>query len=401
METSILLEEAVEQLEHFARELEAETVDLQTACGRIAAADLFAPRPQPPFDRSPLDGYAVRARDVEGAGAQSPVPLRVVDKLYAGDCAEKQVCAGAAVRLMTGCMIPPGADCVIRQEDTDGGEETVRIMAAVERHANICFCGEEYGTGERLIARGTRLDPAAVCVLAGAGFDRVPVCRKIRVGILITGDEVASPGTPLPAGKIYDANHAYLAARLRELGAEVVFSEYVRDDLNALCARLSKERCAGLDLLITTGGVSVGQRDLIPAAVEQSGARTVFHGVRIKPGMPTLFALQEQTLLLGLSGNPFSAAVAFELLIHPLFAAMTRSPRLQMRCAQAVAEGAFEKSSPVRRLLRARCLDGRVMIPTGQANGQMRSMIGCNCLVDLPAGTRRVEPGQTVRVLFL
>lgn len=397
---SITLEEAQNLVVRYAPVLNEEYVPLAESVGRRLTSDIRSAFPQPPFDRSPLDGYAVVAADVASATPDTPVKLQVVDKLWAGMPARVGVKRGQAVRLMTGCMIPSGADAVIRQEDTDLGVEIVQIFRPVASGKNICYRGEEYGTDALLLRRENRVDAASVAVAAGAGFTQLRVRRRARAVILTTGDEVRQPGTVLPAGKIYDSNTAYLSARLHQLGVETVAALTQEDDLTALSAAL--RRYAGeVDLILTTGGVSVGEKDLLEQAVKAAGAEVIFHGIDIKPGMPTLFAVLGNARLLGLSGNPFSAVVPFELLLRPMLAEMTGDPEPLLRADTAIAAQGFDKASPSRRFLRAFCKQGRVYPPAAQSNGQMRSMIGCNCLIDVPAGNGAIRPGDPVRILWL
>ena len=396
----ITLEKARDLVLQYAPVLEEELAPLHEAVGRCLTRDVRSGLPQPPFDRSPLDGYAVVAADIASATPESPVSLRVVDKLWAGMPARLCIEQGQAVRLMTGCMIPPGADAVIRQEDTDLGGETVRVFHPVDAGKNVCYQGEEYGPDALLLKKGSRIDAAGAAVAAGAGFTHLPVRRRARAVILTTGDEVCQPGTTLPPGKIYDSNTTYLMARLHQLGVETIAALTLADDLNVLADDL--RRCAAeADLLLTTGGVSVGEKDLLEQAAKAAGAEVIFHGITIKPGMPTLFAALGDARLLGLSGNPFSAAVPFELLLRPMLAKMTEDPTLELRADTALAAQEFGKVSPTRRFLRAFCEQGRVFPPAAQSNGQMRSMIGCNCLIDVPAGSGMIRPGDPVNILWL
>ena len=397
---AVSLESAVKLAVERAPLLGEEVVPLQKAAGRILTQNICAAVVQPPFDRSPLDGYAVIAADTCGADADRPVHLKVVDKVYAGAVSAVPVLPGQAVRLMTGSMMPAGADAVIRQEHTDEGEETVRLFQSVPSGGNYCRRGEEYGVGDLLLSAGQQIDAAAAAVAAGAGMARLPVRRRVRAAVICTGDEVCPPGRPLPPGKIYDANTSYLAARLHQLGAEVTFVGAAGDDLEQMISVL--HGCESeADLILTTGGVSVGEKDLVEAAMVAHKAEVVFHGIDIKPGMPTLFAAKGEKLFLGLSGNPFAAAVPFELLIHPLIARMTGNASLEMRRGRARAANSLHKRGPTRRFLRAHCRNGVVSIPAEQSNGQMRSMIGCNCLVELPSGRGQIERGEMVDIIWL
>ena len=396
---SITIEQAQQRLLERLSPLEEELVPLCQAVGRTLTRPVSAPLAQPPFDRSPLDGYAVRAADLAGASAEHPAVLTVVDKLFAGDESRVPVAPGQAVRLMTGSMLPAGADCVIRQEDTDQGEEQVQIFTALPSGANCIRRGEEYGPGDCLLAAGQQVDPAAAAVAAGAGLTALPVRRRPRAAVLATGDEICPPGQPLAPGKIYDANTAYLTSRLDQLGVDCRV-EAVGDDEAALTAaltRLGREA----DLVVTTGGVSVGQKDLLEPVLRHMGAELLFHGIAMKPGMPTLCALWEGTVFLCLSGNPFSAAVAFELLAPPVLAALAENSTLLPVRTTARAAAGIEKTGMPRRFLRAACRGGVVTVPGAQANGQMRSMVGCNCLVDIPEGTACIQKGEPVSVVLL
>lgn len=394
----ICVERAVELSRAAAAVLEEEQVPLPQALGRTLRRPVFAPFPQPPFDRSPLDGYALRAADIVSASEEMPALLRVAEKVCAGQVPRHPLAPGQAVRVMTGAMLPPGADCVIRQEDTDLGEERVRIFHAAAAGENRCLAGEEYAAGTLLLDRGTRMDAAALAVAAGAGMERLWVCRRARTAVIATGDELCAPGCPLPPGKVYDANTAYLEARLGQLGMPPDVSIRSGDTLEGIVRAL--EACAGSDLIVTTGGVSVGERDLMEPALTAWGAEVVFHGVAMKPGMPTLLARRGGTVVLALSGNPFAAAVAFELFARPVLGRMTEAPGLEMERTTALAAADFQKpGGAVRRYLRGRLERGTVTVPGAQRNGQMRSMVGCNCLVELPGGAMR--RGDRVDILIL
>lgn len=396
---SITIEDAIAIARRYAMVRPAEEVPLDGALGRVMARDVFAPLAQPPFDRSPLDGYAVCAEDTLEASSDAPVELQVVDRLYAGEAATVPLRRGQAVRLMTGAMLPEGASGVIRQEDTDRGEECVRIFRGVRPGENCCRKGEEYEAGSLLLTSGSRVDAASVAVAAGAGITHLPVYRRVRAAIISTGDEICQPGEALAVGKIYDSNRAYLSARLRQLGVEIKKALSAGDSIPQLCQSL--QDCKACHVILTTGGVSVGQKDLLEEAVRACGVQILFHGIAIKPGMPTLLARWDDSLILGLSGNPFSAAVPLELLLRPILAKMTGDPQLEMERRRGVAADNFIKSSPTRRFLRARIVGRRVELPPAQANGQMRSMVGCNCLVDVPAGSGPIRRGDRVDVWML
>ena len=286
MKTGLTLEEAQQALCDNIDCLGTEKLPLAEALGRRLAEEITAPMDQPPFDRSPLDGYALRAADTAGACREHPVSLTVADTLYAGDAPRVPVTPGRAVRVMTGAMLPPGCDCVLKQEDTDMGSPVVEIYASLRPGDNYVYRGEDYRAGTCLLPAGSRVDAAAVGVLSSAGITEVPVNRRPRVGVLSTGDEVVEPGVrPLPAGKIYGANLPLLLARLRELGVENVTGQLAGDDPRAVAEAMERmlETC---DLLITTGGVSVGDKDIFHQALPLLGAERVFWKLKLKPGSP-------------------------------------------------------------------------------------------------------------------
>lgn len=394
----ICVEQAVELSRAAARLLEEEQIPLSQALGRTLSRPVLALRPQPPFDRSPLDGYALRAADIASASDEKPALLAVAEKVCAGQVPSRPLAPGQAVRIMTGAMLPPGADCVIRQEETDLGEEWVQVFRSAAAGENRCLAGEEYAAGALLLERGTRVDAAVLAVAAGAGMERLWVRRRARTAIIATGDELCPPGSALPPGKVYDANTAYLEARLRQLGTPPDVSIRSGDTLEGIVCAL--EACAGCDVIVTTGGVSVGERDLMEQALTAWGAEVVFHGVAMKPGMPTLLARRGGTVILALSGNPFAAAVAFELFARPVLGRMMEDAGLEMERTTALAAADFQKpGSASRRYLRGRLKNGTVTVPGAQRNGQMRSMVGCNCLVELPGGV--MHRGDRVDVLIL
>ena len=381
-----------------------EMIPLDAACGRIAADTLCARMDQPPFDRSPLDGYALHSADTAGASRETPVTLPVTMKLYAGDAPAEALPQGCAARIMTGAPLPAGADCILMQELTDSGEETVQLYAALKPQQNVVFRGEDIAAGAVIVSEGEVLSPAHLGVLAGQGYAEVPVYRPLTVGVLATGSELLAPGQPWTPGKIYDANGIQNAARLRQLGFAVA-RKHCSDDPDLIAQRMQDllSRC---DALITSGGVSVGQKDYLPAVLEQLHAEMIFAGVAQKPGSPMLAAMVEGKLVFCLSGNPFAAAATLEQYAVPalLRAAGRRAEDcIPPRTRRTLTTG-FSKPSKGNRYLRAKAAGGAVAIP-GEGNaevhssGSLSAMIGCNCLVELPAGSGPVTPGEEVEVL--
>lgn len=397
---SLQLEEAVAAFTQGASALPSESRPLLEALGCVLAENAVSQTDQPPFPRSPLDGYALLSSDSAGASRERPVTLKVIDRVCAGDTADVKVTPGAAVRIMTGGMLPEGCDCVIRQEDTDYGEDFVNIYTYANEFDNYCRQGEDFKAGDVLIPRGTKINASAVSVLACAGFGSVRVSRKPRVFVISTGDELVAPGEPLPKGKIYNSNLFYITSRLSELGAAITGVLTSGDDRAQITSALL-EAVKTSDLVITTGGVSVGQKDLMPAATKELGAELVFHGVAMKPGSPVLYTRLAGVPVLSLSGNPFASAVTFELFARKLLAKFMGDDTIPMRRVNAVLASDFLKPSPGRRLIRGVFSDGQVSLSGGHSSGQIHSMVGCNCFVDIPAGTALLSAGDAVSVLLM
>ena len=371
-------------------------VPLVAAVGRVLAQTLTARIPAPPFARSPLDGYAVRSQDIAEATAANPVILRVNQTIFAGQMPQMSVQSGQAARIMTGAPIPEGADCVIRQEDTDEGMELVQVYAEVPSGGNLCARGGDTQPGSVLLAGGQRLDWTHLALLASQGYARVPVLAKPRIAVLTTGDELTALGKPLPAGKIYNSNSAMLLGRLVSLGAEVIDGGVGADEPEHLAGQIT-ELSSQCQMLITSGGVSVGLHDSMEQTAQRLGAQRLFHGVAAKPGTPTM-AMQTQVPILCLSGNPFAAAVMMELLGRPAVEALCGS-RWRARQISAILRGNFPKPSPVRRFLRGLLIGGEVFLAgQGQQSGSVSALAGCNALVEIPAGSAAMHNGTEVSV---
>ncbi len=396
----ISLEQALDILKDYITPGKTERKSLEECLGLVLAEDVMAQLDMPPFSRSAQDGYAFRSKDSEGASKEQPVRLKVTGKIYAGDFPKKEVNPGEAIRIMTGAMIPAGADCVLRQEDTDEGEEIVQIYKETEAGCSICFKGEEYKKGHILLRAGTKIDAAALAVASGNGIMELPVYARVKAAVVSSGSEVVEPGTPLTPGKIYNTNTIYMKARLKQLGANVVMTRTVGDELGIMREALN-EAASQSELVVTTGGVSVGQKDLTEEALLSIGAKILFHGIAVKPGMPTLAAEKNGVLFLGLSGNPFSAAIPFEMFVREILAVKMGDLDLKLRKETLTAVTGFSKDSRKRRFLRGKADGKEVWLPDQQANGQMRSMVGCNCLIDIPAGSGPVKAGDRVEVFWL
>ena len=395
------LEHAVEVLLSYVKTPQTERVPLMEAAGRTAAEDVYAAISNPPFDRSPLDGYTFAAACVAGATAERPVRLRVVGEECAGEFYAGTVGAGETVRIMTGGAIPAGCDCVIRQEDVREDGDAILVPFPLRAHENYCDAGEDVRAGTHIIRKGQTLRAADLAVLASQGHTEAAVYRRPRVAVASTGDELLPPGEALRPGKIYNSNLFLIAARLKELGLDPVVLGILPDDVEE-AAREIAAHAEGIDLFLTTGGVSVGKKDIMHGVVPVMGAERIFWRVNMKPGAPAIAYTRGDMLGIALSGNPFAAYATFELLARPVLARMRGCDEVQLRRTRAKLADAFPKECLGRRFLRARMGDdGLVYLPDQHESGTLYSAAGCDAFVDVPEGTPPLAVGTTVDVVLL
>lgn len=378
-----------------------EKINIEESRGRIIGEDIYAPINQPPFNRSPLDGYALRAEDTVGACKSNPIKLKVVDEVFAGGNISTSVKNNEAIRIMTGAEIPEGADCVIRQENTNYSMEEVEIYDELKKYENYCFAGEDVKKGSKLISKGEKLTYIHIGLLATMGITQVLVKRKPRIGILSTGDEIVSSGKPLSKGKIYDSNRITISMRLMDFGCEIVSSKIIEDEV----CQVSKEinnLIDKVDVIITTGGVSVGKKDIMHEVINKINADRLFWRVRMKPGTPAIYSIYKKTPILSLSGNPFAAIATFEIMGKELIYKLSGDEDLKQIRIKSVMEDNFLKESKGRRIVRGIYKNNKVYLPQGgHSPGMMASMLGCNCLIDIKPGTKQLLKGDEVDIILI
>ena len=392
------IEEAVKTLiEASTKVVETAVIPMGSSAGFVAAADVTSDIVQPPFDRSPLDGYALRAADTKGASRETPVSLKVIDKIMAGEASDAVVTEGTCVRLMTGAPVPVGATCVIRQEHTDLGQETVMIYEELGEHDNISDAGEDFNIGTVLVPEGKRIDSFDVAIMASAGISTIKVCRRPRIAVFTSGDELVMPGEELAPGKIYNSNIYMVGGRLREWNMDVIDIRPVGDDPENM-ANAIRSVIGMVDCVITTGGVSVGEKDIMHAVEMILGAEHLFWKVEIKPGAPNLAFKYAGKPVIALSGNPFGVLVNLETLVCPVLSYIARDDSILPEKIECVSASDYPKGG-TRRFVRAVYRDGKVEIPQGgQRSGILASMRGCNALVEISSGREGVKAGETVTV---
>ncbi|MGE7666868.1 gephyrin-like molybdotransferase Glp [Ureibacillus composti] len=404
----ITVGDAVQRVMEYASQEKKEFVSLLQAHGRFLAEDIAADHDVPAFDRSPYDGYAIRSVDSQGAASENPVTFTIVGEIGAGYVFEEEVGYREAVRIMTGAPIPKGCDVVVMLELTQTFEENNQMYMSIKRTfeagTNISYKGEDVQKGTILIEKGQYINPGVVALLATFGVDQVPVFRKPIVGVIATGSELLDPSDSLQPGKIRNSNAYMIMAQIERAGATFKYFGKFSDDIN-LCIDVVKKALEEVDILITTGGVSVGDYDYLPAIYEAIDAKVLFNKVAMRPGSVTTVAARNGQLLFGLSGNPSACYVGFELFTRPIIRKAFGNKQPHLRREQAVLGADFKKANPFTRFVRAIASyeDGQlVAVPSGfDKSSAVSSLAGANAFIVLPGGSRGYEKGMQVAVLLL
>ncbi|MFO8143302.1 MAG: molybdopterin molybdotransferase MoeA [Dehalococcoidales bacterium] len=412
----ISVEEALGKVLSYVSVLDGEEKSVLEGMGQVLAEDVYADFDIPPLDNSAMDGYAVRSEDTAGAGYDSPRVLSVVDTVAAGTVAGASVEPGTAMRIMTGAPVPDGADCIVRFEDTDentreGLSGEIGILKEVKPGLDIRKAGEDISRGELVVARGDVIRPPEVGVLASLGRDRVRVVRRPVVAILATGNELVELGGKLDGGKIYNSNSYSLAALVSRYGGIPRMLGIARDIEESVLVNL--RGVLGADLLVTSGGVSLGDYDVIKEVLASHGEIT-FWTVKMKPGKPLAFGVmggfepahpEKKIPHLGLPGNPVSSMITFELFVRPAIIKMMGKTNLSKPCVEAIMEDAVVNTDGRRIYARVKVEErnGRYFAGlTGpQGSGILNSMKLANGLAVIPEDTAGVAAGDTVQVMML
>lgn len=369
-----------------------ETCPAEAALGRVLSTPLVSEVTVPPLDNAAMDGYALRLADWS-AENWLPISQRIPAGSLGGELAP-----GTAARIFTGAPVPPGADCVVMQEDCEVNDDKVRLAAAPKLGSHIRRAGEDIRAGQTVLEAGARLGPAQLGVAASVGATELGVARRLKAAVFFTGDEIVLPGQPLAPGRIYNSNRATLVALLTQMGIEVVDLGQVPDRLDATVATLERAALAA-DVVITSGGVSVGEEDHVKAAVERLG-RIEMWKVAMKPGKPLVYGRVGNADFLGLPGNPVSAFVVFCLFVRPFLLRRMGAEALPASTFTVPAGFDWPKPGKRREFLRARLEDGWAMLYPNQSSGVLTSLAWADGLVDIEAGAS-VENGDLVRFIPL
>ena len=376
----------------------AERVETGRALGRTLAEDVAAPWPLPFCDNSAMDGYAVRSDDCRG-----PARLKITGYIPAGGAASTAVAPGCAVKIMTGAPIPAGCDAVIPFEETEEGDGHVAVKGRATARQHIRFRGEDVREGDVVLTEGTPLRPAEISMLASLGKTFVSVYRSVRVAVLSTGDELIELGEPPSPGRIINSNSVAIAAAVREAGAEAVLLGIARDDVSSHAEKISEGLKA--DALITTAGVSAGDRDLVREVLAERGVESIFWRVDIKPGGPTAFGRKDGVPVFSLPGNPVSALITFEAFVRPALLRMMGRKKVLRPLVKATLTGAVRKKAGKVNFLRVgiEVRGGEYFASSSgdQNTGILRTMVLADAIAVLPADGTSFAAGEKVDVLLL
>jgi molybdopterin molybdotransferase len=398
------LEEAQRIVLEAAKPLGLEKIPILDTLGRVLGEDIVAQRDNPPWDNSAMDGFAVRWEDIKQDHAiTKPVELAIIEDVPAGKMPTKSVGPGQAIRIMTGAPVPNGADTVIKVEDTEHIPDSVRVFKAEPRGANIRPQGEDVKKGERIIAQGTPIRPGEAGMLAILARSFVLVYQRPRVAILSTGDELADLDERFSEDKIINSNSYGIAAAVQEAGGIPILLGIARDNPAALTEKISHGLNA--DILVLSGGVSMGDYDFTKAVFRDLGAEMNFWKLAIRPGQPLAFGKIQGKLAFGLPGNPVSSMVTFEQLVRPAMLKMGGHRSYGRPVVQAQFQEKFSKRNDRRHFLRGILTREQgvfhVRTTGDQGSGILTSMVKANCLIDVPAEVERVNPGDWVSVQVL
>jgi molybdopterin molybdotransferase len=393
--STISLEEARRRLAAAVRPIDrVERVRIEHASGRVAARDVTSAIDVPPFARSAMDGYAVIAADTTGASRTNPVRLRMLDRAFTGEVSSAVVTSGSCVEIATGAPLPSGADAVVMVEETTKSGDTIGILTAASVGQHVGRRGADIASGDRVIAAGQLLGPSRIGALAAIGSIDVEVFAKPRVAVLSTGNEVVEPGQPLAPGQIFDVNRYTLGAIVEAHGGLPEPHHAAQDTLDALLTVL--DACAQADLIVFSGGSSVGDRDLVVDAIARRG-EMIFHGIAVRPGKPTAFATVGRAFFFGMPGNPTSCLSNAYILLVPFLRALARLPLLAPRTVRVRLGRRIASAVGRHQFYTVRVQDG-VAWPAFKGSGDITSLSSADGYIEIPADRSIVEEGETVEV---
>jgi molybdenum cofactor synthesis domain-containing protein len=402
MKALISLEEGMRILLESAQPIaRTERIPLLDASGRVLAEPITATMDVPPFPRAAMDGYAVIAQDTFGAGNLNPVRLRMVEIVHAADIAAAAVTPGACIQVATGAPVPAGADAVVQFEDTEPDADpsaagAIKVYQPVYPRQNISARGRDIQAGQRVLAAETRMDPSKIGALAALGLTEVMVFAKPTVAVIPSGNEIVPPGQPLTPGKIYDINSYTLASLIRDVGGAPQLFPIMQDTLEDV--RRTLRDALACDLVVLSGGSSVGERDVMVEAVESMGV-VKFHGIAVKPGKPTLCGVIDGSLVLGMPGYPTSCLTNGYGLLAPALRKLAHLPETAKGGIEVPMARRYTSTTGRHQYHPVRIEAGEV-VPVVKESGAITSMADAEGYIEFPANVDLVEKGERVLVKF-
>lgn len=379
-------------------------IPILESLGYILGEDVVSDINMPPFDRSPLDGYAVRSMDIIDAKKDNPTTLEVVDSITAGYVSSKKIEKNQAIRIMTGAKIPEGADVIIKYEITEFTDKEVKIYDYFQPNSNIVKAGEDVKLGDVVLKKGKVLGIADIGILATLGKSNVKVYRKPKVGILATGDELIDIEDKLTDGKIRNSNSYTIAAGVNKLGGEAVLLGRCNDNIESITEKL-EGALDDVDMIITTGGVSVGDADVVKEAFQELGGQILFWRVNMKPGTPIAVGKYKEKLLFGLSGNPAAAYMTFEVFVRPIIKKLKGDTDYGLKKINSILKNEFTKVSRQNRYVRGTTYykDGEIFteLPNKHSSGVLSSLSNTNSLFFIESGNGPYRAGDKIQVELL
>jgi len=396
-------EDAKKKVLNLVKPLGNEAIPLERALARALAQEIRAKEPVPPFRKAVMDGYAFRSMDLISVNQETSVELKVIKDLKAGKRLKTVIKPGQAIKIMTGAPIPPGADSVVAVEDTESREDRVIIKKKVSPGENVGEIGEDIQKNELVLEKGEIINSSELGLIASLGYDRIKVSKKPKVAIIATGDEIAEPGRKLKSGQIRNSNGYSLYGLAVKAGADASYLGIARDKKGSLKKLLNKAR--GFDIVVLSGGVSVGDYDLVKDQLKSLRVKAVFWQAKIKPGKPVFFGVKGKQLVFGLPGNPVSAMVTFYLFVRPAIDKMLGKKQIGLRSGKAILMEDISFKPGRRQFLRGTVDQSGLVIQVvpfpNQKSGVLKSMVKSNVLIVVPPEIEMMEKGEEVEVLYL
>ncbi|MEB8068036.1 molybdopterin molybdotransferase MoeA [Mammaliicoccus fleurettii] len=403
MRTPIPVKEAIERVIKIVKHKEVSTLPIEQSLNSILAEDVKATYDIPRFDKSPYDGFAINSKDSQGANGDNRIQFKVIDHIGAGTASDVTIKNGEAVRIMTGAPMPDGADAVVMFEQTTENEKGFTIRKSFKQGENIAFKGEECKENDIVLNKGKHINSGVIAVLATFGYQNVKVYQKPTVAIIATGSELVGPNEPLEPGKIRNSNGPMIESLCRGINIEATTYQIQEDNLKG-CIDIVEKAMSEHDIVITTGGVSVGDFDYLPKVYEAIGANVLFNKVQMRPGSVTTVAYKDHNILFGLSGNPSACYSGFQLFTKPTIQKMMAAQEVYPVIIDAILAEDFKKANPFTRFIRGKAHftnEGLYAEPSGfNKSNAIVAIANSNGMIILPSGTRGYAKGDTVKVLL-